>query len=100
MLVFSTPTDILQSNEMSVIITSIGASRFAGEFRDTSKATTKYLKAIGDKKSLTEEKMTENERITGRCVDASNIISKSLHASSMYILHLGGTVRLDYCGCC
>ena len=43
--------------------------------------------------------VSEQERIAGRGIDATNSISESLHASSTHGhgLKIGGTIRLDHC---
>ena len=42
-------------------------------------------------------KVSKVERVAYRGIDASNIISNSLHASSTVGLKVGDTIRLDHC---
>ena len=43
------------------------------------------------------KKVSKSERVAYRGIDASNIISKSLHASSTVGLKVGGTIHFDHC---
>ena len=87
--------DIVQSNTICAVLATESAEEFQIQFR--CKATGKYCKAIQGAKSLADGGVSEQERIAGRGIDATNSISESLHASSTHGLKVGGTIRLDHC---
>ena len=68
-------------------------SEFRVEFRDERKATSKYVSDIKGEKST--DKVSKAERVASQGIDSGNIISKSLHASSIVGLKVGGTIHLD-----
>ena len=70
-------------------------SEFRVEFRDERKATSKYVSGI--KGTNITDKLFKTERVAYQGIDASNIISDILHASSAVGLKVGGTIRLDHC---
>ena len=90
-----TRKDIVQSNTICAVLATESAEEFQIQFR--CKATGKYCKAIQGAKSLADGGVSEQERIAGRGIDATNSISESLHASSTHGLKVGGTIRLDHC---
>ena len=59
------------------------------------KATATYVSDIKEAKSM--KKVSNYERVVYRGIDARNIISESLHASSTVGLKVRGNIRLDHC---
>ena len=96
-LFLSERIDIIQSNPCSTLLCIESACEFRVQFRDGTKATAKYLKAIKGKKSMARGKVKRAERMAGRGIDATNSISESLHAASTYGLQQGSTIRLYHC---
>ena len=67
-LMFTTCTDIIQSNPMTVEISVFTAIIFRKELRDDSKATAKYCSAIRGSKSI--KKVLAEERCAGLAISA------------------------------
>jgi len=93
----ATQRDVLQSNSFSTLLAMQARVEFRVQFRDKRKAMAKYLKAIKGNKSMTRRMVSREESIAGSGIDATNIISESLHASSTHSLKMGTTIRLDHC---
>ena len=89
-LMFPTRKDIIQSQEMTGDTGVHFAVVMRHEFRNTSKATAKYLGDIKGAKSI--KKVSRAERNTGLNVFASNIVSESLHGASTNVLVAFGTI--------
>ena len=80
-LFYPSRKDIIQSNMMSATLGVCGACRFQGEFRDTTKATKKYLGAVNGAKST--RRAPQVERLASQGVDATNSVSERLHGASI-----------------
>jgi hypothetical protein len=77
-LFYPTRVDMIETNPFVPELASHAGAIFRVEFRDTRKATAKYLSDIGGTKSM--KKITMAERRAGRGIDASNSVSESTHA--------------------
>ena len=96
-LFYPTRVDLIQTNEYASELGAEAAAIFRTEFRDESKATHKYLSEI-EKRIRSIEKITNEERLAGRGVAASNCISESGHARATDDLVTFGTIDLQNCG--
>ena len=94
-LYFPMRKDILQSNKFSALISFKASSEFRVEFRDERTATAKYVSDIKGANSM--KKVSKIERDSYWGIDASNSISKILHASSTVGLKFAGIICLDHC---
>ena len=92
---YPTRVDIRQSQDSCLQLGVRWAATMRREFRDKRKNTKKYLSAIEGKASMSL--VTEEERADGLGIDASNSVSESVHAASIDMLELFGTIRMDYC---
>ena len=91
-IMFPTPKNIVQSEEMTGDIGVHFGVVMRQEFRDTGKATAKYLSAIQGTKSIT--KGSRAEMNASLSLSASNIVSKSLHGASTDVLIAFGTISI------
>ena len=60
---------------MCATLASLGASQFAGELRDETKATAKYMKDLNGEKC--RDNVSGEERMASFDVDTSNSINES-----------------------
>ena len=91
-IMFPTRKDIVQSAEMTADIGVHFGVVMRHEFRDTGKATAKYLSAIKGAKSL--KKVSRAERNASLSLSASNSVSESLHGASTDVLTAFGTISI------
>ena len=94
-LFYPTQRGIAQSTELSLQLAVVIATTMRAEFVNTTKNTARYLSAIGGVSSLT--KISEEQRVAGFGVDASNSVSESVHAASTDMLVVFGTIHAQYC---
>ena len=92
---YPTRRDIVQSTDLSLQLGVRIATTMRAEFVNPKKNTARYLSAIGGKSSLAE--ISEEQRVAGFGVDASNSVSESVHAASTDMLVVFGTIRTQYC---
>ena len=77
-LFYPTKVDICQSHDPACRLGEVAAHRFVAKFRNAGKATAAYYSSIGGKKSMGKVSEREQKATIGK--DASNSVSKSLHA--------------------
>ena len=94
-LFYPTRVDMIETNPFVPELASHAGAIFRVEFRDTRKATAKYLSDIGGTKSM--KKITMAERRAGRGIDASNSVSESTHAGLGEDLDRFNTIDLQNC---
>jgi hypothetical protein len=92
---YPTRVDLIETTTFVPELASHAGAIFRAEFRDKTKATHKYLSAIGGKQSI--KKIKKAQRLAGRGVDASNSVSESGHAGLGEDLDRFGTIDMQHC---
>ena len=92
---YPTHRDIIQSTNLSIQLGVVIATTMREEFVNPRKNTSKYLSAIGGESSM--EVMTEEQRVAGFGVDASNSTAESVIGASTDMFKVFGTIRAQYC---
>jgi hypothetical protein len=93
-LFYPTRKDIQQTYDLTCQLACEAASIFLMEFRDPTKATSKYLSSISRPKSWCSA--SDETKSMFLNVSASNSVSEANHASYTVGLKLSGTIRLDH----
>ena len=92
---YPTRHDISQSTDLSLELAVVIATTMRAEFVDPRKNTARYLSEINGISSLAV--ISEEQRVAGYGVDASNSVSESVHAASTDMFVVFGTIRAQFC---
>ena len=91
---YPTRRDIVQWTDIACELAGVAAITFRREFRDTKKATAKYLSATSGSASL---KILTDEQVTaGKGIEATNNAAERLHGTSTEFLQTHGTISLEH----
>ena len=92
---YSARRDIVQASELSCELAVAAAENFRKEFRDESKATAKYLSAIGG--SVSMDQVSDEYLAVGQGIEATKNSAKWLHgAASTDFLQVFGTISITH----
>ena len=91
---YPTRRDIDQSTEIACELAVVVAVAFRNRFRDTRKATAKYLSANDGSASL--KMLTEEEVAAGEGIEATNNAAERLHGTSTEFLQTHGTISHEH----
>ena len=93
-LMYPTRRDIVQSTDIACKLAGVAAITFRREFRDTRKATAKYLSATS---GLVNLKILTDEQVTaGKSIEATNNAAERLHGASTEFLRTHGAISLEH----
>ena len=93
-LMYPTRRDIVQSTDIACELAVVAAITFRKEFRDTRKATAKYLSATSGLASL--KILTDEQVAAGEGIEATNNAPERLHGASTEFLQTHGTISLEH----
>ena len=93
-LMYPTRRDIVQSTEIACELAVVAAITFRREFRDTRKATAKYLSVESGSASL--KILTAEQVAAGKGIEATNNAAERLFGASTEFLQTHGTIDLDH----
>ena len=85
---------IVRSTNIACELAGVAAIIFCREFRDTRKATEKYLSATSGSASL---RILSDEQVTsGKGIEATNNAAERLHGASTEFLRTHGAISLEH----
>ena len=87
---YPTRRDIVQASELSCELAVAAAVVFRKEFRDESKATAKYLSAIGG--SVSMDQLSAEHLAAGQGIEATNNAFERLHGASTAFFQVFGAI--------